>query len=374
MSEAMGAVAGSFQGVQPESLGAAFGVEKEKSPPTGWFSRLVVLYLRHRRSKPRTATNGNAVDLAHRAIKVACAQSAVTGASAGLVSTGATVVTAQTEGVAGLIAIPIAAAAIGSEMALRTVIHLDLICTMADIFEIEFDPEEPEDIFRLCALAFGAADHDDESSDPGKALVHELAHMETDEVGEDIGHKILGESVMRNVIPVFGVVGSAYTNWKKTQQIGDSARRFMRYQRAFRDALRRVSKTCESHFGLLVEGMWFVFIADGRLSPEESACLAKFVKTLPACDKESILARFVEDEYDWLQRVEAEVGHDLRADFMHALEVAAAVDKKVGLPERRLLRSVARRLDLAFDPNRLLAMIKQFEATGMLTNPDVTMP
>lgn len=349
-----------------EGLGQRIEVG-EAQAPSGWFSKLLVAYLRRRTPKAATADDGNARERAEKAIGVACVQSAFTGASAGLASTGATLVTAQTEGLGGIVAVPFAALAIGSEMALRTLIHIDLICSIADIFGVKLDPDRPDDLWRLCALAFGAAEQDEESADPGKTLVHELAHLEKDEVGEEIGHRVLGESVARNLLPVVGVALSAVTNYRKTKHIGETARRYMRYQRALDDVLGRVAERCAHHFELLVEGIWFVFIADGKLAPEESACLANLVRKLEHPAHERVLSRFVEDEYDWLERVGAEVKGDDREAFFRALEVAAAVDKRVGLPERRLLRSAARRLELTYDPKRVQRMIEEFEATGILS-------
>jgi hypothetical protein len=341
------------------------GVQQERHAPSGWFGSLLVWYLRNRTPKAATPDDGNAHERALSLIRSACVRSAVTGATAGLASTGATILTAQTEGVAGVVAIPVAALTIGAEMALRTLIHLDLICTMADVFGTTLDPSKEDDVFRLCALAFGAAEHEDER-DPGQKLVRDLAEIEKEEVAGEIGNHILGESVLRNVLPVVGIAASAVTNFRKTRRIGDTARRYFRYQRALEGALAQVLDACAAHFELLVEGMWFVFIADGRLAAEESAVLASLLQRLSPDARERLMERFVEDEYDWLQRVEASVREEQRERFYRALEVAAAVDKKVELPERRLLRSAARRLGVPFDAGRLARMVEQLEETGFI--------
>jgi uncharacterized protein (DUF697 family) len=347
---------------------SAVGLQQEGHKPRGWFASLLLWYLRNRTAKEATPDDGNARVRTLKVIDSACLRSALTGATAGLASTGATLFTAQTEGVGAVVAIPIAALTIGAEMALRTLIHVDLICTMADIFGLTLDPTREDDVLRLCALAFGTEGHAEHSDDPGQALVRDLAEMEKEEVAGEIGDHILGESVLRNVLPIIGVATSAITNYRKTKHIGDTARRYFRYQRALEGALSQVTGACAGHVELLVEGMWFVFIADGRLASEESAVLASLVQRLPAEARARLMPRFVEDEYDWLERLGAEVTGDARQDFYRALEVAAAVDKKVELPERRLLRSAARRLGVDFDPARLERMIRQLEDTGLLVD------
>jgi hypothetical protein len=367
--------------VSESDLGKRVGIGTAVRPSSGWFARLLAFYLRHReatkdarraRAEKAAAQNRTAVERANAAIQKACIQSAVSGGAVGVASTGATFFTASTEGVGGLVAVPVAAVAIASEMALRTWCHIDLICELADVYEVHFDPDDPDDLWRLCALAFDAHDEEASEDDPGKKIVGELTHVEPEEIGEKIGHKLLGESVMRNIIPVVGVAASAITNWKLTRRLGDTTRRYMRYQRAMHDALDDAIARCSTHLPLLVEGMWFVFIADGQLSPEETGCLAAFLKRFDEPTRELVMSRMVEDEYDWLERLASDVLPAYREPFFHALEVAAAVDKNVGLPERRLLRSAARRLEVKFDPQLIEDMMNEFQTRGFLTGDRAT--
>jgi hypothetical protein len=365
----MSEVAVPTNGFAAEKLSAQIGVEEDARPPSGWFARLLGFYLRHREAtrpaREAKAIEGTIPDRAKSAITRACVVSAVSGGTAGIASTGATLITASTEGAAGLVAIPVAALAISAEMALRTWIHIDLICSLADIFEVPFDGNDPDDLWRLCALAFGA--HKEHApDDPGKKLVHELSHVEGEQIGEKIGHQVMGESVMRNIVPVLGIAVSAVTNYKLTRRLGDTTRRYMRYHRAMNDALGQAIAVCADHLELVIEGMWFLFIADGKLEPEESGCLANMMKRLDPEARERVLSHMVEDEFDWLERLGASVPREMHAAFFHVLEVAAAVDKNVSLPERRLLRSTARRLDLPFDPKSTQRLMKEFEENGLL--------
>ena len=365
---------------QARAIGASVGVvapvERERR---SWFSRVVGSYMkrRQRRSAARMAVQEARVSRAEekpapvraeRAIRWACVKSAITGATAGAISTGATVLTAETEGIAGLVAVPVAALTIGGEMIYRSFVHVDLTCELAEIFEVKFDAENEGDLWRLYALAFGTHEHDENSSDPGRELVHSVAHIEGEQVGEKIGHQVLGESLMRNVVPFVGIFSSAITNFVMTKRLGDTVRRAMRYERAMRDTLAHSKVACAEHLDLLIEGMWFVFTADGKLAPEETACLAGLLDDLDSTNRHAVLARFTDDEIDWLERIEA-IPETSRKAFLHAMEVAAAVDKVVGLPEKKLLRRIAHHLGLAFDMERVQRMIDSFEETGLLEEP-----
>lgn len=343
------------------------GTERKKI--SGWYPRLLAWFVQRRyehgvpavepqeRARPQS-------ERARRAIRRACVKSMLTGASAGVVSTGATVATAQTEGALALVAAPVAAAAVGGEMIYRAMVHLELTCELADIFEVRFDAKNPDDLWRLFALIFKAEQHRNDD-DPGKDLVHRVMHVEGEQVGEAIGAKLLGESVVRNLIPVVGIASSSITNWMLTQRLGDTVRRYMRYQRALGDALAALEKVCGEHFDLFIEGLWFLFSADGRLSHEEAAVLANLLMRCDPIERQAIAARFDEDEIDWIERLSV-IPDNVREPFLYAMEVAGAVDKSVSLPERKILRRTARALGLPFDPERAERMMKSLDAVGVL--------
>jgi hypothetical protein len=335
----------------------------------GWFARLAAARIRRhealrRRGVPLTATGAAEVELAHAAIRKACVKCALTGAASGSVTTAAELLTAESKGLAALATVPAAVLAIGGEMVFRAVVHLDLTCDLADIFgvPIEGDKAAP---WWLYALGFGAADHEEGTSDPGRRLVEKMLRLTGDDVASKIGSKLLGESVLRNIVPCAAIATSSIANWTMTRRLGDTVQRSMLYHRAFRDALSDAERRCAAHQGLLAEGQWFLFTADGRLSPEETLTLASLLHTFASEERAAVLARFVEDDYDWLQRL-GQLPENERDDFLHALEVAAAVDEVVSLSERRILRAAARNLGRTYDDARIGRMVEQFEQVGVL--------
>ena len=380
-SAANGAPAVDGDDIRIESLGQEIGVRSGEAQPSGWFTRLARWYLARRFARhqaghglsqePSRALDASAGDRAERAITIACVKAAFSGAVSGTVSTGATLATAQTEGALAFAAVPVAVAAIGGEMLYRSILQLDLTCDLAEIFGVSYDPSHEEDLWRLYALAFGTSDHDEDAEaegDQGKELVREVTHVESEDVGEKIGHLVLGESIMRNVIPVVGIVSSAITNVVLTRKMGHTVRRYFRYQRAFGDTFSHAIELLQGEpRDLLIEGMWFIFTADGKLSPEEAACLGKLVHKLDPVERHAVTHRFVEDELDWTERLAQGVPDELRDVFLHALEVAAAVDKEVSVPERKILRRAARALGREFDLARVEKMMADFEEKGVLS-------
>lgn len=334
-----------------------------------WFPRLVAWYLRRRYASPpaTTALDQRPVpDRAQAAIRRACVLSAMSGATAGTVSTAAAIFTAETEGLATWVTVPTAAVTIGGEMVFRAWVHLSLTCDLADIFGVPIRADDAGDLWRLYALAFKTEQHaTDDEDDPGQALVERVVHVEGEEVGEKIGRQLLGESVVRNIIPLAGIATSSVSNWRLTRHVGDTVRRYMRYHRAIEDALTAAEGACRACYDLLVEGCWHLFIADGRLNPEETALLANLLRKMPPVERAAVQRRFTDEEHDWSERIR-DVPEAMRDPFLRALTVAAAVDKAVSLPERKILRRAARKLDRPYDQAAVDAMIREFGAVGVV--------
>lgn len=352
-----------------EELGRAIGV-REDEEARGWLERLVSRRMKRSLAKARAKRAAGAYaaapapDRARSIVRWACAKAALTGAISGAASTAATVLTAETEGVAGVVAIPAGIAAIGAEMLVRAIVHVDLACELAEVFEVRVDENDEEDVLRLLSLALGAP-KERKHEDLGKSMVEVVTSDEKDEVFERAGNVLLGESVLRNVLPFVGIVSSAVTNVIVTYKLGQTLRRSFRYERAMLDALREGDEVCASCIDLLIEGLWFVFTADGRLSSEETACLAHRLDDLDPIMRRAIIARFTADEGDWFDRL-PQVPEEARDTFLRVLEVAAALDKEIELPEQKILRRVAKVLGRTYDPKRVLDLVELLERTGSI--------
>jgi hypothetical protein len=351
-----------------EALGTMTRGEVRGKLRNVWFQKLVNAYLERRFRRRAAAPYANAGTEKDRALKVirnACVTSAATGALSGAVTTAATLIAAESPSFAGaLVGVPIAAVGILGEMVARSLINLKMTCDLAAIFGLSFDPEHMAELWTLYALAFKTHDHEDDD-DPGKDLVHRIEEAEEHEIGEAISHQVMGESIIKNLVPVLGIGISAVTNYRKTRALGDTVRRYLRYRRALRDALAAAENNCRDHLDLLTEGLWFLFTADGQLVPEEATVLANMLRKLPEEQRTVVEGRFIADETEWLERLRG-LPASIHHDFYRALQVAAAVDKSVTLPEQKILRHAGKALGRELDMREIDKMIKEFDEVGVL--------
>jgi hypothetical protein len=327
-----------------------------------WFSRLAASYLavRERRRGARGARpRGADVECqAERIVRRASWRSSGAGAAAAGVSTGGALLVAELGPGAALAGVPATGLAIVGEMIYRALVHMGMCCDLGELYGVEFRATEPWDLWRLYALAFesgrGVVEHP-------RFEVQRILEHDTKEPSDIISYEILVESVLRNIVPVFGIGASAWRNWRLTQQVGETVHRYVRFRRNRREAFAAHEGAWEAHLDLIVESFWHVFTADGQITDEEVAILANYLERLPGDGHRAALDRFVDEESGWLARLGA-VPEEERDLVMHAIEHAATVDMRVLPPERKLLERAARALGRELDMPRVKRMIDALSA------------
>lgn len=304
-------------------------------------------------------------DCAVTALRRACLKSAAAGAFAGTVATGAVVFTAETKGWGALAGVPVTAGAVAVETLFRAALHVDLACELAEIYGVPFDPEDEDDLWRLYALVFGTCDGGRDEDRRSKRLVERVTKLGREQTGDAIGRRVLRDALLRDTVPFVDVVVSSVGNYLDTRRLGNAMRRFMRYERGMRDALDRAKIAWPEYIDLVIEGLWFIFSADGALTPEEAAMLAHMLRELDPATRREVMRRFVDDERDWIERARTRLPPEAREPFVHTLEVAAALDRKLFVPERRILARLAEAFGRPWDASHVERLIAELSETGV---------
>ncbi len=331
---------------------------------------MVAAYVRHHEAHVAgaTAPRSTRPDDTEAVIRRACTEAALVGATAAGISTGATVFAADSGGPGALIAIPVGGLAMVLDTLVRTLVHLRMTCDLARAFGVRFDPDDPWDVSYLHALVF-RSEQPKKSDELGADLVTRLIGTETDDIEKTLGKQLLGEGVLRNIVPFVGVATSSVTSWRRTRRLGESALAYVRYRRALDDAFAAVRQIHSRSMELLVEGAWFLFTADGQINPEETATLARLLRNSPSVARKRLLGHLVGDESSWLSRLQ-EVPEEARDAFFHALEMLAAVDLSVSSAEWLLLRQAARELGRGLQRERVHTLMQRFRAEGAVRPPE----
>ncbi|MCY1044558.1 hypothetical protein OV208_24795 [Corallococcus sp. bb12-1] len=332
-----------------------------------WFTQLLSTYLRHYDAHAlhqAAAAKGTGADATEAIIRRACGASFLSGAGSGSVTSGLTAIAAEA-GVPGLVvAIPAAGLVVTTEMLAHALINLRMACDLASAFGVRFDPEDPSDLSRLYAIIHGQGEQDEDDDSLGLGRVEHLVHAKGTDLGEDIGAKLLGESVTRNLVPFLNVVTSSMANWRRTRHLGASVLRYVRLRRALEDSDAAIRRVAPESVSLLLESLWFLFVSDGGLREEESAVLTHQLARLSPARRRETVGRFVEDASAWLKRLRSAPARS-REVLMWSLNQLSAADLSASTPERDLLHKAAEALHTPMDGHHLDTLVRRYRSEGV---------
>ncbi|NNB92690.1 TerB family tellurite resistance protein [Corallococcus exiguus] len=355
------------------SLQLAGALTHELSPRdlrTGrWFTKLLSIYLRHYDAhvlQRAPAAKGTGAAVTEAIIRRACGAAFLSGAGSGSLTSGITAVSADAGAPGLMVAIPASGLVITTEMLVNALINLGMACDLASAFRVRFDPEDPSDFSRLYAITRGQGEHaeDKDEDSLGLGRVEHLAQARATDLGEDLGAKLLGESVSRNLVPFLNVVTSSVANWRRTRHLGNSVLSYVRLRRALEDSEAAIRRVAPEGVSLLLESAWFLFVSDGRLRQEESAVLTHQLSRLSPARRQETVGHFVEDVSAWLKRLRSAPAR-AREVLMWSLHQLSAADLTVSAAERDLLHKAAEALHTSMDGGHLDTLVHRYREEGV---------
>lgn len=298
---------------------------------------------------------------ASRQIFRAAKQAATAGALASVGASTGELVSLLTEGLAAPVGIPATMLAMAAEAARTAVVEVELVCDLASIYGVPFDPDDVGEIATLLGLALDvdlqaqvgrSHDRGQELPEAPDGLVAQLIELQEGEVATRIGRVMLEESLLKNVVPVLGVAISARWNFVSTQRVGAEAKHYMRYRAALRQAVGDLKLGAVSDPATVIEGAWLLATADGQVKHEETMAIAGIVAALFQSRYVEIDTSLGTDEEEWFEALPRTPPETRRA-LLDVLYLVAATDRRVQESERRFLRRVGKALSIAIDFDRI---------------------
>jgi hypothetical protein len=316
-----------------------------------WYTKLLRAYLHYYEAnhRPEDVSRMSAQqrsDLAEARTRRAALITTVAGVAAAGGVTAASVATAQSGGWAAPVVLPLAATGMVGEMLLRTILHLQLACDLAELNGLHITTGREFEIVRVYALAVHAEMHQTED-DPGRGLIERVMQLQqAGGLGKLIASNLVGEMLLKNAVPFLDMVFSSFRNWQLTEHVGEFVQGYARRRVKLDVAVQAVARRNQECVELVLEGIWFIFITDGRLTGIETALLAHMMRGLGA--SEDLTAHFVSDEAGWLERLGAFAGaeRDLRTLILNALQVATEIEGPRTQAKVAIVQRAAKTLNL----------------------------
>ena len=347
------------------------GVDKLRDG--SWFLRVVVEHVKKHRAAIRAGHWDSLYpgltpeQRAHRQILSVARKAAATGVLASIGASTGELLSLVTEGLAAPVGLPAAMLSMALEAGYSALLQIDLVCDLASIYGVPFDADDRGEVATLFGLALEVdvkkkekADAQDKGEAPG-GLTSRLMDLEAGVIGTRMGRKLLEDSVVKNIIPLAGVVISARWNFVATRKVA-AATKYIRYRRALTRSLSHLKLAGVTDPKVVIGGAWLLATVDGEASHEEVLALALMVDALPAEQRAALRLdeALGEDEEAWFEAL-VHVPAEMHDAILDVLYLVAACDKQVQQPEKRFLRRVGKALGRAIDDERIADICRHLQ-------------
>jgi uncharacterized tellurite resistance protein B-like protein len=334
-----------------------------------WFQKVVAAHVKQHAENPshwdERYPGVSADERARRTIARASHKAVATGMAAALCASAGELASFLTEGMAAPVGVPMTAGAMALETAYTALLQIDLACDLAEIYGVPFNADDVAEIATLFGLALGVdvehghePHHHVEDDKALKGLTAKLVHLEGSEAASHIGRKLLAESAMKNIVPIFGVGISARWNYVATRHLGATVRRYVRYRAALLSAATNLKLANAPDPTFLVEGAWLLATADGEAAHEERLAVGAILCLLSdhAPEPAALAAVHAAEQERWFADMPRHVPPEKQPAFLDVLYLVAAADKILHEAERRFLKRVGSVLGIAIDFPRIEQM------------------
>lgn len=290
-----------------------------------------------------------AEERAERRVRRMLTRATIAGVAAAGGATGAELF-AMSEPAMAVVAVPLGLGCMGAELLYTTALQVDLVFDLASIYGVPFAPDDVGEIATLLGLAVGIQlapepTRHDKPAPPGATKRWRVVRqMRRRDFAVDVGRRLVEHSMLRNVVPIAGIVVSGAWNQIVLRRFAREVHVAMRTRRAIVDACRGVHLGVPEVAHKIMDGAWLLATADGLLDHGEALALSTLLDTLALPERIAVSeASFCDDEEEWFARL-PELEDADRDRLVGVLALVAAADGYVSTPERRFLQRVGKTL------------------------------
>jgi tellurite resistance protein len=354
-------------------LAKTFNIEEVKSGE--WFIKLLKQVVRTYDRNGRAAyfqkkyPGLSPDEIADILVSVTVKYATIAGVIAGVTAT-ADEITAL--GSAGL-TIPLFVGSIGAEMLYLSNIQMRLVLDMSVLYDLQLDPDDPEDVLLIFGYALGVAP----TEALGKGLqvatragaitaIKEVVSKDTlkalQKFAQRLGFKILQRTIIKYAVPVASAaVGSGY-NYIATKSVGEIAKKHFKNRGKVTDELRAVISKQNIYDLAIPAAAMFMAQVDGKVSPKEKELYRAMLSRMSIDEHKSIdFNRLVSDEHSILDAISQIEDSEFKKALIELLTLMAVYDGLLSTEEREFLTSASETLGVSLDIEHVEKRTKEFQ-------------
>jgi tellurite resistance protein len=327
-----------------------------------WFLQLLKKVLETNKSNARAAyfqqkyAGLPADDIADTLISITAQYAAIGGAIAGVTTTA---------GIAGIVTSGGMSAALwisslGIESVYVSWLQMRLILDLTTIYDLQIDPDDPEDILMIFGYAIGTAPSEflgkgieiaagSATKYAVKKYISGGTLKSVQEFARRIGFKVLQRSIVKFAVPVFSAIAGGSYNYVTTYSVGRIAKENFRHRGEASEELRRL--VSKKHIYDITFPATLVYMAesDGNFNQDERNLYKSILgrMSLDSFDLQA-LEKLVQNENDLLELI-GKLDYEASSTLFHLLKLMAVYDGHFDDREGAFLVQVAGQLNIPID-------------------------
>ena len=250
---------------------------------------------------------------------------------------------------------------IGAEMLYLAKIQMRLVLDLSVVYDLQLDPEDPEDVLMIFGYALGVAP----TEMLGKGLqratgaitkgaikkhIGDTTLKSVQAFGRRLGFKILQRTIIKYAVPVASAaMGSSY-NYATTKSVGRIAKAHLKNRDKVTDELRDLVSRQNTYELVFPAAVMYVAHVDGQYSQKEKE-LYKAMLSRMSFDEhtQAEFQKLFAAEDNILEAIANIEDITVRRSLMETLILMAIYDGELAEEERQFLEGVAERLNIPLD-------------------------
>lgn len=269
--------------------------------------------------------------------------------------------------------VPLFVGSIGAEMLYLSNIQMRLVLDMSVLYDLQLDPEDPEDVLLIFGYALGVAPTEAlgkglqvAARTGAKSAIKKVLSKNTlatlKKYALKIGFNILQRDLIKYALPfASAAVGSGY-NFIVTKSIGKIAKIHFKNRGKVTDELRTVISKQNIYDLVIPATVMFMAQADGNVSSKEKELYRAMLSRMSFEEHTSAdFNRLISDEQSVLDAISQVEDVELRKGFIELLTLMAVYDGILANEEREFLTSAAERLGVSLDIEQVEKRAKEYQ-------------
>ena len=307
-------------------------------------------------------------EIADKLIGVTVKYATIAGGIAGLSVTASEIAAFGSAGATTAIMIT----SIGGEMIYLARIQMRLVLDISVLYDLQLDPNDPEDILMVYGYALGVAPTDLIAKGLQKAAATSTQQVikkhiskgtlkAVQEFGKRIGLKILQRTIIKYAVPIVSVaVGGAY-NFIATKTIGQISKAHFKNRGKVTDELRALISRKNKYHIVFPAAVLFMAQADGKIVAKEKEFYKAVLSRLSLDDYEQEDFQKLLSSHENIIEAILEIEEiSMRENLVKVMALMAVYDGELASEERELLINVAGKLNFTLDIAAVEAQTQEY--------------